>query len=89
MGDAFPKKIGTKLIAKPSKEFKEKHNLLGLYEVELPNDPEEKARYIKVRDHSSKREYYLRVRPSITDADEALAWTFGLTKEEYAPLQEA
>ncbi|MGH2613095.1 MAG: DUF6745 domain-containing protein, partial [Rhabdochlamydiaceae bacterium] len=89
MGDKFPKKIGAKLIAKPSKEFKEKHNLLGLYEVELPDDPEQIARYIKVRDHSSKREYYLRIKPSISDADEGLAFTFGLTKEQYAPIQEA
>jgi hypothetical protein len=40
MGDKFPKKIGSKLISKPSKEFKQKHNLMGLYEVNLPNDPE-------------------------------------------------
>jgi hypothetical protein len=88
MGEKFPKKIGAKLIAKPSKEFK-KHNLLGLYEVELKDDPERVARYVKVRDHSSKREYFLRVKPTINDADEALAFTFGMTKEEYNPIQEA
>jgi hypothetical protein len=89
MGDSFPKKIGSKLIAKPSKEFKEKHNLLGLYEVELKDDPERIARYVKVQDHSSKRQYFLRVKPTITDADEGLAFTFGMSKEEYAPIQEA
>jgi hypothetical protein len=89
MGNTFPKKIGSKLIAKPSKEFKQEHNLFGLYEVELPNDPEERARYIKVQDHSSKRQYFIRVKPDIDNADEALGWTFGLTKETYAPIQEA
>jgi hypothetical protein len=42
-----------------------------------------------VKDHSSNREYYLRVKPVIADADEALAFTFGMSKEEYAPFQEA
>ena len=88
MGDTFPKKIGSKLIAKPSKEYKAKHNLLGLYEVTLPNDPENTAHYIRVKDHSTKREYYLRTDPKIKDADEALAWSFGLTKETYNPIQE-
>ena len=55
----------------------------------MPNDPERIARYIKVRDHSSDREYFIRVKPTIDDADEALAWTFGMEKDEYTPFQEA
>jgi len=47
------------------------------------------AHYVRVRDSSSEREYYLRVPPEIMRADEAVAWTFGLTEEEYQPEQEA
>ena len=84
----FAKKLKAKLISRPSKEFK-KHNLIGLYEVELPSDPERIARYVKVRDHSSSREYFIRVKPTIDDADTALAWTFGMEKDKYTPFQEA
>lgn len=38
-------------------------------------------------DGSYKR-YFLRIPPHIRDADEAVAWTFGLTKEQYVPLIE-
>ncbi len=95
MGDSFPKKIGSKLVCKPSKEFKDKHHLLGLYEVKLPNDPDKKAHYIKVQDHSSTRQYYLRTSlnvpnddPKFTLADESLASTFKMRAREYNPLQE-
>lgn len=89
MGDDFPKKLKAKLVSKSSKEFKDKHNLFGLYEVELKDDPESVARYVKVQDHSSSRQYFIRVKPNLSDADEALAWTFGMTKEDYTPLHEA
>jgi hypothetical protein len=32
------------------------------------------------------KEYFLRVPPSMIRAREAVAWTFGLTEEEYIPL---
>jgi hypothetical protein len=34
----------------------------------------------------SRRTYFLRVPPRMRSAHEAVAWTFGLTPEEYAPL---
>jgi hypothetical protein len=37
---------------------------------------------------ASEQAYYLRVSPSILYADEAVAWTFGLSKKEYQPEQE-
>lgn len=33
----------------------------------------------------SYKDYYLRVPPTMTNAKEAVAWTFGLTAAEYAP----
>jgi len=61
----------------------------SLYAVNLAPDPEGVAHYVHVRDHSSERSYYLRVPPTIQRADEAVAWTFGLSEEEYQPAQEA
>ena len=34
------------------------------------------------------KEYFLRVPPHIVRAKQAVAWTFGLTEDEYAPLSE-
>jgi len=34
------------------------------------------------------KHYFIRVPPSIKDADEAIAWTFKMTKEDYFPLKE-
>jgi hypothetical protein len=36
----------------------------------------------------SKKPYWLRVDPSLTTARAAVAWTFGLTAEQYAPAVE-
>jgi hypothetical protein len=60
-----------------------------LYEIDIRPDPERVARYVHVCDTSTAREYYLRVPPAIANADEAVAWTFGLEMGAYAPLQEA
>jgi hypothetical protein len=60
-----------------------------LYEVQLPDDAEEVARYVQVADPSTGREYFLRVPPSIQSAAEAVAWTFGRTTTEYHPAQES
>jgi hypothetical protein len=59
-----------------------------LVAVELGNDPEGVAHYVQVQDASTQRQYYLRVPPNITSADEAVAWTFGLSGQEYQPAQE-
>jgi len=60
-----------------------------LYEVELPDDPDEVARYVQVLDPSTGREYFLRVPPSIQTAAEAIAWTFGFRSSEYRPARES
>lgn len=60
-----------------------------LIEVDLGADPERVAHYLQVRDPSTNRQYYLRVPPSLTNADEAAAWTFGLDAATYQPDQEA
>jgi hypothetical protein len=59
-----------------------------LIEVDLGNGPERIAHYVQVQDSSTERQYYLRVPPSITKADEAIAWTFGLSTRDYQPGQE-
>jgi len=60
-----------------------------LVAVDLGMDPEGVAHYVHMRDSSTEREYYLRVPPEIMRANQAVAWTFGLTEEEYQPEQEA
>jgi hypothetical protein len=60
-----------------------------LYEVDLPDDPDEVARYVQVLDASSQREYYLRVPPTVATVDAAVAWTFGLAPGEYRPVRES
>ena len=81
MGDEFVKKIGGEIINKGKRGT--------LYEVDLGSDPEGKARYVRVKDSSTKREYYLRIPPTIQEADEGVAWTFGLSEKEYQPEKEA
>jgi hypothetical protein len=60
-----------------------------LYEVAVPDDPDEVARYVQLVDPSTGREYFLRVPPSIQTAAEAVAWTFGRTPDDYHPAQES
>jgi hypothetical protein len=59
-----------------------------LYEVLLPGDPEQVARYVQVQDASTERQFFLRVPPTIQTAEEAVAWSFGLSVEDYRPAQE-
>jgi hypothetical protein len=59
-----------------------------LYEVQLPDRWERVARYVYVKDASTDRMYFLQVPPSIQTAAEAVAWTFGLTEDEYHPTHE-
>jgi len=61
----------------------------NLFEVDLgPAFRERVEHYVQVQDSSTERHYYLRVPPSITKADEAIAWTFGLDARDYQPGQE-
>jgi hypothetical protein len=60
-----------------------------LIEIDLGTyEPERVAHYVQVQDSSTERQYYLRVPPSITKADEAIAWTFGMNAHDYQPGQE-
>jgi hypothetical protein len=60
-----------------------------LYEVALPDDPDQVARYVQVADPSTGREYFLRVPPTISTAEEGVAWTFDVNADEYRPAQES
>lgn len=42
-----------------------------------------------VKDVSTSRKYFLRVPPETKTAREAVAWTFGLSEEEYHPSEES
>ncbi len=81
MGERFVPEIGGKFVDSSS------HGVL--YEIDIPGDPDRVARYIQVVDASTPREYYLRVPPTMETAAEALAWTFGLSVDEYHPVQES
>ena len=76
----FAKKIGGKKI-----DTSEKGELI---EVDLGSDPEKIARYVKVKDGSTAREYFLRVPPTIQKVNEGIAWTFGLEAKKYKPIKE-
>ena len=81
MGDRFVSELGGVVLDSGPRGT--------LYEVRLPAaDPERVARYVQVQDVSTERRYVLRVPPSIQTATEAVAWSFALSAEEYAPKQE-
>ena len=61
-----------------------------LYEVRMPEgDPEPVGRFVQVQDASTPRQYFLRVPPWVETAEEAVAWGFQRSVQEYAPGQEA
>src|SRR5690606_4682947 len=74
IGSNFVKMIGGKRIHTGKKA--------KLYEVNISPDPEEIAKYIGVKDSSTNREYYLRVPPTMTNADEAWVWTLNLSVDD-------
>jgi hypothetical protein len=76
----FAKKLGAKMIQKD--QFGE------LVEVDLVSDPDKVARYVKVKDASTTRVYYLRVPPTVETAQQAVAWTFGLSEKEYVAKEQ-
>jgi hypothetical protein len=81
MGERFLWKIGARYVDNGSRG--------QLYEVDLPGERERVARYVQVRDVSTDRVYFLRVPPTIQTAEEAVAWTFGLARDEYDPRAES
>lgn len=48
----------------------------------------DEIRFLSLKDSSTDRRYLLRVPPHIERTKEGIAWTFGLSEEEYAPLIE-
>ena len=76
----FAKKVGAKRI--------QKDDYGELVEIELPNDPEKIARYVKVKDSSTTRLYYLRIPPTVETCKAGIAWSFGLEEKDYLPDQE-
>lgn len=58
-----------------------------LYYIPLPNDSEPLAA-IHVTDPSTSRRYFLRVPPQITEAKEAVAWTFNMDPKLWNPIAE-
>jgi hypothetical protein len=81
MGDRFVSTLGGQVIDTGPRGT--------LYEVRLPgDDPEGVARYVQLQDASTARQYFLRVPSTIQTAEEAVAWSFQLTVEEYRPAQE-
>lgn len=59
--------------------------LIRVY-IERYNQP---ITYIIVEDVSTKKYYILRVPPEVNSCREALAWTFGMSEEEYNPIKES
>jgi hypothetical protein len=63
-----------------------------LYSKEIPGD--EPIVMVRVINASPEpdghhKPYWLRVPPTVKSAHEAVAWTFGLTPEQYQPEQES
>lgn len=61
----------------------------GNSELLLIENNGSKEKYVKVKDHSTEREYLLYVPDNIQRCREGIAWTFGLTENEYAPIVES
>jgi hypothetical protein len=61
----------------------------NLLSIDIPNDPDRYVRIVQVICPSTDREYMLRVPPNIQFCADAIAWTFGMDKKDYAPLVEA
>jgi hypothetical protein len=59
-----------------------------LLRLDLPGDPDKRMLAVKVRCPSTQAVYILRVPPDQKNVNDAIAWTFGMTKEEYELQQE-
>ena len=60
-----------------------------LWRVELSNDPENFALYVRLKDSSTDRIYFERVPPNIKTCREGIAWQFDLPERDYKPVLEA
>ena len=78
MGSRFTTEVGGKVIAK-YKDIR----IGEIVEIDISPDPEKVARYLHAQDWSSKRMYFLRIPPKISDPMEAQAWTYDM--ELYLP----
>jgi hypothetical protein len=66
-----------------------RHEVGDLFSIDLPGDPEQVLRSVRVRDPSTGRVYFFRVPPSISRADDAVAWTCGFeSAAQYRPTVE-
>jgi len=66
-----------------------RHERGDLFSIDLPGDPENVMRVVRVKDPSTSRIYFLRVPPTIERADDAVAWTFGFeVTKQYRPIAE-
>jgi uncharacterized protein DUF6745 len=52
------------------------------------DDDDEPMMFVRVKDSSTLRFYFIQVPPHMTFCREAVAWTFGLGPEEYCPIVE-
>jgi hypothetical protein len=52
------------------------------------NKDEEPLKLVKVKDSTTGRIYIIRVPKNVKSCREAVAWTFGMGKEEYHPIKE-
>ena len=80
MGDRFVKALKAKSISKD--EFGE------LLEIDLKDDPEKIARYVRLKDSSTARIYYLRIPPTIETARAGVSWSFNIDEKDYNLAQE-
>jgi hypothetical protein len=60
-----------------------------LLELDGLDDGDPIARFVRVQDSSTDRQYALRVAPTVKTAREGVASTFGLTAEEYQIVGES
>lgn len=95
----FQKNIETVNAHPEQKQLSETHKLTHvddtgrLFHVFVPTKQEPWRAYVDVvnptpHTDGSLEQHYLSVPPTIKTAKEAVAWTFGLTPEEYLPLKE-
>jgi hypothetical protein len=56
--------------------------------IMIPLGKEEPMMLVKVKDPSTGLTHLLRVPPTVRTCREAIAWTFGMTSEEYNPIVE-
>lgn len=83
--------------AKPKVLDEDKKTGAILYRVEIPGENEEPLVVIKVKDgtpmkdkegNETRKEYFLRVPPTIKSCLEAVAWTFDMDPKEYAKIEQ-